>query len=132
MSIKTIIAAIAFSFLMTTVAHATQIVNIVPVESGSYLLTSEVLSVLASGTTTFTALSSANRDKFREAHIYTTQGGTVNIRFDGTAPTTGGAGLPIANGYGLVIRNVGDYQKLQIITDSSSSGSSVFGVVYGR
>lgn len=123
--------AILISLCLAGTALAANEQIVMPTESGLYVLAAERLSVLGTGTTNFTSLSTANIEKFKEAHIFNTDGDSVRFRVDGTSPTTT-VGFPLAADAGLVIKDVRSFNKFQAITDSSGSGSSLFMTVYGK
>lgn len=102
-----------------------------PTEYGLNYVASENIAVLASGVTHFTALSTANQARFREAHIQNAKGDAIRFRVDGTAPSTT-IGSYLSAGTAVVIKDLNSFLKFQAITDSSGSGSSLFVTVYGK
>lgn len=115
------------------IAYASGTAVEMPTESGMYVVSSEVIAVLTSGTTRFSSLSAANQDRFSEAHIYNTAGAAVVFRVDGGAPTATGIGNILSGGNGVILKDLRSWNNFTAITQSSSgSGSSLFVTIYGK
>ena len=128
---KKIIIAIAIILLFAGNAFASGTSVDIPSESGLHLISSENISVLTTGVTTFTALSAANQAKVREMHIYLSKGDSVRWNIDGTSPTTT-LGPELATGNGIVLKGLGIISKFRAITISTGSGSSLFALFFGK
>ena len=128
---KKIIIAIAVILLFTAPAFASGTSVDIPSESGLHLISSENISVLTTGVTTFTALSATNQAKVREMHIYLSKGDSVRWNIDGTSPTTT-LGPELATGNGIVLKGLGIISNFRAITISTGSGSSLFALFFGK
>ena len=101
-----------------------------PTEYGLQRISTENIAV-DSGVTHFTALTQAQEDAFREAHIFNSKGDTVRFRVDGTNPTST-IGPTISSACCLVLKSLKDWKSFKAIAESTGSGASLFSVVYGK
>ncbi|MFH1627550.1 MAG: hypothetical protein ABIE47_02365 [Pseudomonadota bacterium] len=125
------VCIIAMAFCGTVLASGTAVE--MPTESGKYVITSEVIAVLTTGVTVFTALSTVNQERFSEAYINNSAGAAVVFRVDGSNPTAGGIGNILSSGNGLIIKDIRAWNNFRAITQSSSgSGSSLFATIFGK
>jgi len=126
---KKIIIAISTILISTGMAFAEGNPPAMPTVQGMKIIMYELTSV-DSAASKFAALTAAQVEGFREAHISAVSG-IMLYRFD-SATVTAVNGLSMTTGYWLTLKDVRSVQNFQAISKSTTTGASIYRVIYGK
>ena len=130
---KAIILMLCAMALFVGIRYAISDTIMMPTDDELYAITHELTSVESSASS-FAGLSTAQRDRFREAHISSVSGSFL-FRCDGVDPTTSvGLRINAASGTSktadwVVIKDNRSWSKFKMI---SAAGASPYVIIYGK